>query len=49
MTFFFVVFLFLFILGYLAQTTGLCLVRGVSDALDKRAQFLFSILLSDVV
>ncbi|MGF1707207.1 YeeE/YedE thiosulfate transporter family protein [Enterovibrio baiacu] len=49
MTFFFVVFLFLFILGYLAQTTGLCLVRGVNDALDKRPQFLFSILFSGVL
>ncbi|WP_407332561.1 YeeE/YedE thiosulfate transporter family protein [Enterovibrio sp. 27052020O] len=49
MSFFFVVSLFLFILGYLAQTTGLCMVRGVNEALDKRPQFLLSILLSGVL
>ncbi|WP_028022908.1 YeeE/YedE thiosulfate transporter family protein [Enterovibrio calviensis] len=49
MSFFLVVFFFLFVLGYLAQSTGLCLVRGVNEALDKRPQFLFSILLSGVV
>lgn len=49
MAFFLIALLFLFILGYLAQTTGLCLVKGVNQALDKRPQFLMAILLSGVL
>ncbi|CZF82807.1 putative inner membrane protein [Grimontia celer] len=49
MTFFLIAILFLFTLGYLAQTTGLCLVKGVNQALDKRPQFLIAILLSGVL
>lgn len=45
-TFFFITGLLLFAIGYLAQTTGLCLVRGVNQALDRHPQFLLSILLS---
>ncbi len=37
---------FIFVLGYLAQTSGLCLVRGVNEAMAKRPQFLIAILLS---
>ncbi|MCL1137197.1 YeeE/YedE thiosulfate transporter family protein [Shewanella pneumatophori] len=34
------------LLGYLAQTTGLCLVRGVNEALAGKPMFLFSIVMS---
>ena len=33
-------------LGYLAQTTGLCLVRGVNETLAGKPMFLFSIVMS---
>lgn len=33
-------------IGYLAQTTGLCMVRGVQETLDGKPLFLLSILLS---
>ncbi|NGN99802.1 YeeE/YedE family protein [Grimontia sp. S25] len=49
MTFFLIAIFFLFVLGYLAQTTGLCLVKGVNQALDKRPQFLIAILTSGVL
>lgn len=41
------IFLVCFI-GYLAQTTGLCMVRGVNESISGNHQFLFSILLSGV-
>ncbi|ABV87621.1 YeeE/YedE thiosulfate transporter family protein [Shewanella pealeana] len=34
------------LLGYLAQTTGLCLVRGVNEALAGKPMFLLSIVMS---
>lgn len=36
----------IFALGYLAQTTGLCMVRGVKQAIDGKPMFLISILFS---
>ncbi|MGR5222359.1 YeeE/YedE thiosulfate transporter family protein [Vibrio parahaemolyticus] len=37
---------FIAIIGFLAQTTGLCLVRGVKEAISGKPVFLISILLS---
>lgn len=36
----------IFTIGYLAQTTGLCLIRGVKESLDGRHEFLSAIILS---
>ncbi|WOH38015.1 YeeE/YedE thiosulfate transporter family protein [Thalassotalea fonticola] len=35
-------------IGYLAQTTGLCMVRGVNESVDGNHEFLIAILLSGV-
>ena len=37
---------FIFLLGHLAQTTGLCMVKGVKEAITGKPVFLISILLS---
>ncbi|TRX56683.1 YeeE/YedE thiosulfate transporter family protein [Thalassomonas sp. M1454] len=36
----------IFTLGYLAQTTGLCLIRGVKESIEGKYEFLMAILLS---
>ena len=46
MTLFIVALIFVAILGYLAQVTGLCLVRGVAEAAAGKPLFLLAILLS---
>jgi uncharacterized membrane protein YedE/YeeE len=38
--------LFIAVIGFLAQTTGLCMVRGVKEAISGKPVFLISILLS---
>ena len=46
MTFFIVAMLLLAALGYLAQTTGLCMVRGVNEAVNGRPLFLLAVVFS---
>ena len=46
MTLFIVALIFIVILGYLAQKTGLCMVRGVNEAVAGKPLFLLAILLS---
>jgi hypothetical protein len=36
------------VIGYLAQTTGLCMVRGMNELLERKPEFLIAILLSGV-
>lgn len=43
---FIVVMILIAYLGYLAQTTGLCMVRGVNEAFNGKPMFLIAILLS---
>ncbi|MEH6626558.1 MAG: YeeE/YedE thiosulfate transporter family protein [Motiliproteus sp.] len=48
MTIFLVVLLCIGLIGYLAQTTGLCMVRGVNEAVTGKPLFLLAILFSGV-
>jgi uncharacterized membrane protein YedE/YeeE len=49
MTIFIGVLLLIFLLGYLAQTTGLCMVRGVTEWKNGDPSFLIAILASGVL
>lgn len=46
MTLFIVALILIAVLGYLAQTTGLCMVRGVNEAAKGKPQFLLAIVFS---
>jgi len=46
MAFFVVALVFVMVLGFLAQTTGLCLVRGVNEAVTGKPLFLLAIIFS---
>lgn len=48
MTLFIIALLLIAALGYLAQTTGLCMVRGVNEAVSGKPLFLLAILFSGV-